>query len=187
MQWLLRHLNGNKMKVLKGVIIVFIGLFVFVTLISLLIPSRIVTSRAETVQADSLKLFSEIADLKNWKHWHPVFIQDSNKIKFSVTSTQVNDYAEWESNHKTIRIVIVENKYPSVKLLLQSQDENAIENILSLRQVQEQGNMQVQWTSITKLKWYPWEKFSGIFIEKLSGSGFQAALASLKTYVESHQ
>ena len=175
------------MKVVKGALIVFVGLFIFLTLISLLIPSRIVTTRAVTVQADSLRLYNEIADLKNWKHWHPVFVQDSNKIKFSSSTTNVNDYADWESKQKKIKIVIAEKVFPSIKVLLQSDGENDMENILSLRQVQEQGNMQVQWTSITKLKWYPWEKFSGIFIEKMSGEGYEAALASLKTYVESHQ
>ena len=175
------------MKVVKGALVVFFGLFIFITLISLLIPSRIVTTRAETVQADSLRLYSEIADLKNWKHWHPVFVQDSNKIKFSSSTTNANDYAEWLSNNKKVKIIIADSKFPSIKVLLQSDGENDVENILSLRQVQEQGNMQVQWTSITKLKWYPWEKFSGIFIEKMSGAGFQSALTSLKTYVESHQ
>ncbi len=171
----------------KGGLIVFVGLFVFLTLISLLIPSRIVTTRAETVQADSLRLYNEIADLKNWKHWHPVFVQDSNKISFSSSTTNVNDYAAWESNNRKVKIVIVERSFPFIKVLLQSEGEDDVENILSLREVQEQGNMQVQWTSITKLKWYPWEKFSGIFIEKMSGSGFQSALTSLKIYVESHQ
>ena len=175
------------MKVVKGALVVFFGLFIFITLISLLIPSRIVTTRAETVQADSLRLYSEIADLKNWKHWHPVFVQDSNKIKSSSSTTNANDYAEWLSNNKKVKIIIADSKFPSIKVLLQSDGENDVENILSLRQVQEQGNMQVQWTSITKLKWYPWEKFSGIFIEKMSGAGFQSALTSLKTYVESHQ
>ena len=175
------------MKAVKGALIVFIGLFIFLTLISLLIPSRIVTTRAETVQADSIRLYNEIADLKNWKHWHPVFVQDSNKISFSASTTKVNDYATWESNNKKIKIVIAEKVFPSIKFLLQTNGENDLENILSLRQVQEQGNMQVQWTSITKLKWYPWEKFSGIFIEKMSGQGYETALASLKLYVESHQ
>ena len=175
------------MKVVKGAIVVIIGLFIFLTLISLLIPSSIVTVRAETVQADSIKLYSEIADLKNWKHWHPVFMQDSSKMIFSESSTNVNDYVEWSSNNKKNKIVIAERKFPFIKILLQRDGENDMENILTLRQVQEQGNMQVQWTSITKLKWYPWEKFSGIFKEKLSGSGFQAALTSLKIYVESHQ
>jgi hypothetical protein len=175
------------MKVVKGAVVVFVGLFIFLTLISLLIPSHIVTTRAETVQADSIRLYTEIADLKNWKHWHPVFMQDSAKMKFSASSTNVNDFVEWNSNNKKNRIVIAERKFPYIKILLQREGENDMENIIALREVQEKGNMQVQWTSITKLKWYPWEKFSGIFIEKMSGSGFEAALASLKIYVESHQ
>ena len=175
------------MKVIKGAMFVFVGLFIFLTLISLLIPSRIVTVRAETVQADSIKLYSEIADLKNWKHWHPVFMQDSAKMIFSESTINVNDHVEWTSNNKKNRIVIAERMFPYIKLLLQREGENDMENILTLRQVQEKGNMQVQWTSITKLKWYPWEKFSGIFIEKMSGSGYEAALASLKVYAESHQ
>ena len=175
------------MKVVKGALVVFIGLFVFVTLISLLIPSRIVTTRAETVQADSIKLYSEIADLKNWKHWHPVFMQDSGKMNYSTTSTNVNDFVEWSSNNKKNRILIAEKKFPYIKVLLQRDGENDMENIIALREVQEQGNMQVQWTAITKLKWYPWEKFSGIFIEKMAGSGYEVALRSLKNYVESHQ
>ena len=114
-------------------------------------------------------------------------MQDSNRMNFSTSSTNVNDFVEWNSNNKINRILIVERKYPYIKILLQREGENDMENIIALREVQEQGNMQVQWTSITKLKWYPWEKFSGIFIEKMSGSGYEAALASLKTYVESHQ
>ena len=175
------------MKVVKGALIVFIGLFIFLTLISLLIPSRIVTTRATTVQANSLKLYNEIANLKNWKHWHPVFMQDSAKMIFIESSTSINDFVEWSSNNKKNRILITEVTFPYIKLLLQRDGENDMENILTLQEVQEQGNLQVQWTSITKLKWYPWEKFSGIFIEKMSGQGYEAALASLKLYVESHQ
>ncbi len=174
------------MKIVKGALVVYIGLFVFITLISLLIPSRIITTRAETVRADSIKLYSEIADLKNWKHWHPVFMQDSAKMNYSTTSTNVNDFVEWSSNNKKNRILIAEKKFPYIKVLLQRDGENDMENIIALREVQEQGNMQVQWTAITKLKWYPWEKFSGIFIEKMAGSGYEVALASLKNYVESH-
>ena len=46
--------------------------------------------------------------------------------------------------------------------------------------------MQVEWNAVTRLKWYPWEKFYGIFIEKSSGQGYEDALNSLKTYVEGH-
>jgi Polyketide cyclase / dehydrase and lipid transport len=172
------------MKLIKGAIFVFVGLFVMVTLISLLIPSRIVTARAVTVQADSTKLFNEISDLKNWKNWHPVFKADSTALSFSPITNQVNSTAEWTQNSKTYKVVIVEKKYPLVKINLQREGEKDIENILTLMPVQEQGNMQVQWQAVVHLRWYPWEKFGGIFIEKMAGQGYEDALQSLKKYVE---
>ncbi len=175
------------MKILKGALIVFIGIFIFITLISLLIPSKIVTARAVAVNADSMSLFNEISDLKNWKHWHPVFIQDSASIKISNAANEEKEYAEWITKGKKNTILIIAKKYPSITFLLKREGENDSENTLSLMAVQEQGNMQVQWVSVIKLKWYPWEKFSGIFIEKMAGPGYEMALQSLKIYVESHQ
>jgi hypothetical protein len=172
------------MKLIKGASIVFIGLFVMVTLISLLIPSRIVTARAVTVQADSIKLFNEISDLKNWKNWHPVFKTDSATLTFSTITNQVNSSITWMQNNKSYKVIIVEKKFPLVKVNLQSDGEKDIENILTLMPVQEQGNMQVQWQSINHLRWYPWEKFAGIFMEKMVGQGNEDALQSLKNFVE---
>ena len=81
------------MKMIKGVLFVFAGLFLLITLISLLIPNRIVITRATTVQADSVKLFNEIADRKNSNHWHPVFKCESTAIHFSPVSSQLGSYA----------------------------------------------------------------------------------------------
>ncbi|MCY7293270.1 MAG: hypothetical protein LH615_13915 [Ferruginibacter sp.] len=175
------------MKILKGALIVFIGIFVFITLISLLIPSRIVTARAVAIQSDSIKLFNEISDLKKWKNWHPVFMNDTSAIKISSSVNMINDYAEWTTKGKKTSIVFTEVKYPIITFLLKREGENDSQNTISVMAVQEQGNMQAQWVAITKLKWYPWEKFSGIFIEKMAGSGYEIALQSLKSYVESHQ
>lgn len=175
------------MKILKGAIIVFIGIFIFITLISLLIPSKIVTARAVAVQADSVRLYNEISNLKNWKNWHPVFMNDSGNIKISNVGNKENEYAEWITKGKKNTILITAKKYPSITFLLKREGENDSENTLSLMAVEEQGNMQVQWVSVIELKWYPWEKFSGIFIEKMAGSGYEMALQSLKLYVESHQ
>ena len=172
------------MKMIKGGILVFVGLFVVVTLISLLIPSTIVTAKATTVQADSLKLFDAISDLRKWNNWHPVFMNDTNAIHFSENTNKVNAYATWETNGKQNKLVITKINYPIVEFSLQRDGENDLINELFVTPVQEAGNMQVQWKAITKLKWYPWEKFSGIFIEKISGSGYEAALESLKKYLE---
>jgi hypothetical protein len=175
------------MKIVKAVVFVFVGLFILMTLISLLIPSKVVIATAKTVQADSVILFKEISDLKEWKNWHPVFKADSTGITFSEPSNEVNATAVWVTKGKENKIVITRKKYPEVEIAFQREGENDVRNILTIMPVYEQGNMQVQWQSITKLKWYPWEKFSGIFIEKMAGQGYDDALQSLKKYVETKQ
>jgi len=37
----------------------------------------------------------------------------------------------------------------------------------------------------TNLKWYPWEKMKGIFLDKISGPQYEEALKNLKDYCES--
>lgn len=166
------------MKLIRGGLFVFGGLFLVMTLISLLIPSTIMTAKSITVQCDSTKLFDAVSNLQNWKKWHPVFVADSNKI------TATNTAASWSSNSKTNKLVVTKSSYPAVDFLVQRDGENDMENTIYVNRVEEGGNMQVQWKSIVKLKWYPWEKFGGIFVEKLSGAGYEVALASLKKYVE---
>ncbi len=172
------------MKIFKGLLIGIIGLFVLLTLISLIIPSKILTVRAVAVQADSIKIFDEISDLKNWKNWHPVFINDSANIKYNNKTNQVGGTATWVTNNKENCLQISKIAYPNIYFALKRDGENDLENVLSITPVQEKGNMQVQWQSITSLKWYPWEKFSGIFIEKMAGSGIEIALESFKNYIE---
>ena len=174
------------MRMIKGGVFVLCGLFVLVTLISLLIPSGIAVTRAEAMHGDSLKIYNEISDLKNWKDWHPIFKNDSAGIRFSNITGAVNSFATWVSGGKKNKLLITEKKYPFVTIALQREGEHEIINRLSVLPLQEQGNNQVQWESLTKLKWYPWDKFGGIFIEKMTGPGYEAALKSLKTFIESH-
>ncbi len=168
------------MKFFRGGLFVFGGLFLVMTLISMLIPSTIMTAKSVTVQCDSAKLFNAVSDFKNWKKWHPVFIADSSKI----TIDSSKNTATWSSSGKENKLVVTKNAYPELNFLLQRDGENDMDNTIYVNRVEEGGNMQVQWKSVVKLKWYPWEKFAGIFVEKLSGAGYEAALASLKKYVE---
>jgi hypothetical protein len=172
------------MKHIKGLLFVFVGLFIFVTLISLLIPSKIVVAKGVNIKADSTKVFALISDLNNWKSWHPVFKSDSLKIAVTTNQTTKLSKATWQTKGKQNVLVLTNVTYPLVYFNLQREGERAVENLISLQSDSAQAGMQVQWQSITSLRWYPWEKFGGIFIEKLSGSGYETALASLKEFAE---
>ena len=171
------------MKLIKGGVFVFGGLFIMMTLISLLMPSKIMTAKAVSVQSDSVKIFNAVSDLGNWKKWHPVFVNDSTSVKLSDPSSGINSFVTWQTNNKINKLIITKIAYPEVEFLLKRDGENDLEYAMYVNR-EEGGKMQVQWKAVTSLRWYPWEKFGGIFIEKLSGAGYEAALASLKQYVE---
>ena len=174
------------MRSIKGFILALAGLFIMITLVSLLIPSKVVVSRGVVVNSTSPLVFTEIANLQNWKHWQPVFKTDSAKINFITDSAGISNSCEWESNGKKNKLLITATTTNQITTSLLREGENEVINIISILPLTDSNQVQVEWRAITKLKWFPWEKFYGIFIEKLTGSGYEEALNSLKTYVEAH-
>lgn len=172
------------MRLLKGFVIAVTGLFIVITLLSLLMPSKVMTVRSVTIHGTTQQVFQEIKDLQQWKHWHPVFMQDSNSISISNPSSGVNAFASWNTKGKENKLTITEVLATQVKASLARTGENASENILSVTALKDSNNVEAEWRVLTKMKWYPWEKFSGIFVDKITGPGYEAALSNLKVLIE---
>jgi len=174
------------MRLFKGFFIVLAGLFIFITILSLFIPSKLMVSRAVVINANADKVFSEINNLQNWKHWQPVFMSDSVQMQYKTEANGISNYCEWDSKSKKNIIEITGRKNNSITALLRRSGENDVQNTISVLPLSDSNRVQVEWNVLIKLKWYPWEKFYGIFIEKVSGQGYEDALNSLKNYVENH-
>lgn len=175
------------MRLLKGFIVVLAGLFIFITLLSLFIPSRLMITRAVVIHANAGKVFNEISNLQNWKHWQPVFKSDSTAIRFKTNVSGVSDYCEWSTNGISNSITVTGRGDHSISAVLKRSGENDVQNTISVLPLADSNQVQAEWSVLIRLKWYPWEKFYGIFIEKVSGQGYEDALNSLKNYVEEHQ
>jgi hypothetical protein len=175
------------MRLVKVFMAGFIGLFMVITLLSLLIPSTVKVTRTTIINNSSAtKVYEQVSVLTNWKNWHPVFKSGESTIVFSPPATAGNfPYCEIMHGSKSARISIVSADINSVKFVLQSPAENDVTNQLFISAIPGQNNVQVEWQALNKLNWYPWEKFYGIFIDKLTGPGYDAALEGLKTYLES--
>ena len=174
------------MRLFKGFFIVLAGLFIFITILSLFIPSKLMVTRAVVINAPADKVFNEISNLQNWKHWQPVFINDSAKITFNTGADGISNYAEWDSKGRKNVVEITGKKNNFLSASLKRAGENEVQNTISILPLQDSNRVQVEWNVLIKLKWYPWEKFYGIFIEKITGQGYEDALNSLKTYVENN-
>lgn len=172
------------MNILKPLLVGIFGLFIVVTLISLFIPSRINTIRAVPITASRQAIMTQVAVLENWKNWHPVFKEAANNISILPGTKNGLQEAAWSSRGHESRIVMNKIDSTAVYFTLVSGSERPSDHVISIQPTDEPATQQVQWQSITHLRWYPWEKFSGIFIEKISGPGYEEALNSLKAYAE---
>lgn len=174
------------MKVVKGILLVLAGFFILITLISLLIPSTVVTVKSVSIHASSEKIFTAIKDLNEWRKWHPLFIQEGGNISVSKPSDTIQSKAAWKQHNKATDITITNIDSQGIRFDINRQGENPVETYLSILPVQEPNTLQVEWKSVTKLKWYPWEKFGGIFVSEMTGPGYEQALNSLKKYIENN-
>jgi Polyketide cyclase / dehydrase and lipid transport len=172
------------MRLFKGFFFVLAGLFIFITILSLFIPSKLVVTRAVVIHAKADKVFAEISNLHNWKHWQPVFIVDSANIKFDTDANGISNSCEWNSKGKKNKILITDKKDHVLTASLFRQGENIVLNTIRVLPLADSNQVQAEWTVLIKFKWYPWEKLYGIFIENITGGGYEDALNSLKGYVE---
>jgi hypothetical protein len=176
---------GINMKLIKGFVIAIFGLFIFITILSLFIPSNLMVTRGVLINAKADKVFGEISNLQNWKHWQPVFIRDSVNIKFGTDRSDISNACEWDSKGRKNKIIITGKKDNVVTATLIRDGENDVLNTISILALSDSNQVQVEWNVLIKLKWYPWEKFYGIFVEKITGQGYEDALNGLKEYAES--
>lgn len=174
------------MRLFRGFFFVLGGLFVFITILSLFIPSKLMVTRATVIHADAGNVFSQIADLQNWKHWQPVFVSDSANIKFDTDPDGLSSSCEWNSQGRKNSLRITDRRNNAIAATLSREGENDVLNTIKILPLADSSQVQVEWNVLIRLKWYPWEKFYGIFIEKITGEGYEAALNSLKEYAENH-
>lgn len=169
------------MRFIKAFLVGVSGLFIVVTLFSLLIPSKVQVVRTVLINStSSLKVAEQVSDFNQWKNWHPIFAADSAAV------TATDNAAVYKILHRGKELSITKQFADSavVKFLLQSKGENDLANEIHFTALPAQDVVQVSWVATTHLHWYPWEKFYAIFIDKLTGPGYELALKGLKDYLE---
>jgi hypothetical protein len=170
------------MKLIKAFLFVLSGLFILITLFSLLIPSRVITVSGRDINVPKDQIYAAIKDFQQWKKWHPLF-KTGSEINVSGNSSGLAKSLSWGDKKKNT--LTITNYFPDgISMQLSRPGENPVENTLRIIPQNDTLTYQVEWRAVTHLKWYPWEKFSGIFINQVTGPGYDAALEALKEYLE---
>jgi Polyketide cyclase / dehydrase and lipid transport len=173
------------MNALKAILFGAAGLFLVITLLSLLITANPRVARMVVINtASKEKVMAQLTDLANWKNWHPVLKSDSVSVSYGKITSGPGASCDITYNGKTTHVAITAVDTASVSVELTATGESDISNQVVVTYIPSMNQVKADWIATTHLHWYPWEKFYAIFIDKLTGPGYEAALQGLKTYIE---
>lgn len=169
------------MKLIKQVVIGFVGIASVVFLLSLPLPSRLNVSKSVLVNLPAATVMESLGNLQEWPHWNPL-LQDTaatykydgnNKVSWNAADGKTNSIELQLYATDSLYITIATNGKPAF---------NAGFNVLSNT---DGGKFtKVDWWIQEDLGWMPWEKFYGLFSESLKETYLENSLYSLKVYLE---
>lgn len=165
------------MRILKLGLISLIMFFLLITAISLFIPSSVRVSRAINIQATRESIWNQVDDFEKWKEWNPFFanadsvgfehLEGGNAVRLGETTVR------WKSKQPDERIAELINSNPRPVLSVWKTINYASTDSITLH-----------WYMDFSLRWYPWEKFSSLMLEKSYGPSMEKGLSNLKNHLE---
>lgn len=157
------------MRLIKLGIVSILILFLVVTFIGLLFPSKVVVSRAIDILQPTDTVYNFTKDLYGWQQW---VVAMKNKPVLSATKSNIG--------HSTI-VITAANKN---KILGKWIEKNGDEQTYTINIIANQNNSIVNWQFVQDVKWYPWARLSSMVNEKIIGAMMEENLAALKKLAE---
>lgn len=162
----------------------FSGILLLFTLIGLVMPSSVKISRGIAIHASDEKVRNRLTRLNEWPEWVP-WLQSDKGILITVGTDTASPFLEWrqmEAGKKGIlRIKSVQNAQLNHSLGLPGL--NMAEGTIQWRKGANE-TIEVIWMLEYPLRWYPWERFEGIFMDAMIGALLQQTLEALKKTAE---
>jgi hypothetical protein len=165
------------MRIVKLAVISFVMFFLLITGISLFIPSNVRISKAINIAAPRDSIWQQIDNFNNWSKWNP-FVSDTSVrekiISPDGTAMQIdNTNVKWldkQENSRTAQMT--------------TSGHRAITSVWNTINYSSADSVTIQWYLDFKLRWYPWEKFSSLMLEKSYGPALEKGLTNLKKQLE---
>lgn len=161
------------MRFIKLAFISALILFIVVWLFSLLVPSPIRISRAIDIAAPADSLVHTLTDLQQWAQWNELVNnpQLANK-QFTATGFTSNQ----------LQVTVQQVKDDTLLTSWKQQSGRIVTGGFTWHGSSDR--LVLQWYFDIYLRWYPWEKFSGLIFDKQLGLPMEKSLDNLKKLLE---
>ena len=155
------------MRFIKLGIISIVFFAVFHTILSFFFPSHIRISKATDIPAEKDSLMMNLSNPVYWKKWYP----GADSANVIPNGIRTGDERSLVVTGITDSTVTIASGGPGAK-------EGA--GGWNIFPGSSPGVYTVQWYMDFSLRWYPWEKFSGLLLEKRYGPMMEKGLEKLK-------
>jgi hypothetical protein len=164
------------MRIIKLGIISVIVFSLLITGISLFFPSHVRISKAIDITTSKDSLMRQVGDATNWKNWYP----GADSLTFFFVEGKIKGI-ETDSLHG---LVITEVNDSAVLARNVGPDSKKGESGWNIFPGRIPNSFTVQWYMDFHLRWYPWDKFSSLLLEKRYGQMMEKGLGRLKAGLE---
>ncbi|MBX2924837.1 MAG: hypothetical protein KF746_21735 [Chitinophagaceae bacterium] len=171
------------LRFIKQILIAFFVFGLIIFLISLLLPSRVQVSKSVLVNAPKDSIITTLLRIEDWKKWSP-FLQDS-AIQYNIVSgSKVN----WQAADGTVHSIELDQyNSDSILAVIRAGDKIVFNSGFTVKTSVDNDHItKVEWWMMEELKWYPWEKFYGLFSESFKETYIENSLEMFRRYAESH-
>lgn len=155
-------------------------ILILMLLAAFLLPSRVTISKTALIAAPPSRVDSELVDFERWKNWFPP-LQGENvtMIKLPARAGAINSVSLTDGQGKTLGLDLLLSKKDTILVALTSKSASRVHYQFIISN-HNNAQTQITWNVNSDLGWYPWDKIRGIFLDKISGPQYEAALANLK-------
>lgn len=161
------------MRIIKFVLISAIVFFLLLLSIGLLMPSKVVVSRAINLPVPAERVVALMQDVRQWPQWMQGL--DSNQI------VAVNDSVFQMGN---LTIIWIDRTIDHMVTEWQSKNGSS-KQVSTMRLISDASNAgcTVQWQFEESLGWLPWERLGSMLNEQIMGPQLETNLQQLRNKV----
>ncbi|MBO9620716.1 MAG: SRPBCC family protein [Niabella sp.] len=161
------------MKYVRLLIISVVAFLLVISVVTALLPSQVKVSRAANLNTGADSVLNYINDLSRWKYWYPGF----DTLQLENTGTQNGKIVKATVKNIQLRIITANDSLVTVEMKKGAQP---VYSSWRLIHYSYSDSVTIQNYMDFHFKWYPWERFAGLVLDRSYGPLMEQGLKNLK-------
>jgi effector-binding domain-containing protein len=177
------------MQIFKKILILLLSILLLIVIIGFFLPNSTVVSRSAEINKPVDVPFRLINHLPSWQLWSPWFAMDTTaEYIYSSPDEGTGSYYTWTSNNKDVgsgkMIIDLSEQNKKIEVTLLFNEWGNAKSRFEFERINEQTT-RIIWIMESYHGWNIFERWFGIFLDRMLGKDFEQGLAKITEVSES--